>query len=670
MKEIVFSFALLFTYLFAYSQSIDDQNIQLNKTRYAAAEALIQLGRISEAKEFLAQIPESERAVEWRFLMSAADQSKILIEAEAGITGNDMALSPDGKSLAIAMSDSSVTVYQYPAMKILHKLRHHQSSVSTVCFSHNGRLIASGGRDHTVVIWNLKSGKSTIVNDSSFSQGIYQLRFHPGDDFLGIVSWLRDKSRDPGIFGYLKLMDTESGKIIATKELDNHPAAGLRFSPDGSQMILSSWGELVYGIHTNELHTQWTFDLSDPSAYNAFHALDLSPDGQIIAAGGADHAIYFINASDGQLLYKSPDYLGHKKIVKATSFSPDGNLLASSGADHQIIIWDVESHSIIKRLLGHTGTVTSLIWTDHNSLLSSSTDGSIRTWTLDVGFLNRYKICDYGPWQTPLASDHQFFATPCSDDKLQLVSVIDGTNIHEFAGHDGLCAIIHPNDSSVYLSSFDGNVKRWQPYENKIEILHQLHKERVDGIALLPTYNQVITAGGNKIIVWDEVKKDTIRTIKLDQQPFRLLAAVDQKHIIAGMSGGNVVKLSTGDFRQIATLQTGESIQEMALSPDGRLLAVFSGNDIYLIDYKTFILLFRLKGHTGSGYGLDFSPDGKRLLSASGDQSLRFWDITTGECLLSWKGMEKEYFNCKFINNEQLIVTTGSGELFIIKLRP
>lgn len=84
--------------------------------------------------------------------------------------------------------------------------------------------------------------------------------------------------------------------------------------------------------------------------------------------------------------------------------------------------------------------------------------------------------------------------------------------------------------------------------------------------------------------------------------------------------------LETGET--VARIETGHSgTRVLAISPDRRLIAT-GGNDraIILWDQQTFSQVFRLDGHSGMISALQFSADGKELLSA-GDSTIRTWNV-------------------------------------------
>ena len=77
----------------------------------------------------------------------------------------------------------------------------------------------------------------------------------------------------------------------------------------------------------------------------------------------------------------------------------------------------------------------------------------------------------------------------------------------------------------------------------------------------------------------------------------------------------------------------GESINDIAYSPDGGLLAVASANDIWLYDTVTHQEVARLTGHTREVRSVSFSPDGLTLASGSSDETVRLWDVADGTLL-------------------------------------
>ncbi|MBL6965462.1 MAG: hypothetical protein ISR60_02800, partial [Anaerolineales bacterium] len=92
---------------------------------------------------------------------------------------------------------------------------------------------------------------------------------------------------------------------------------------------------------------------------------------------------------------------------------------------------------------------------------------------------------------------------------------------------------------------------------------------------------------------------------------------------------------------QLAALECGDSyLTRVQFSPDGQLLAAASmypdDNGIRVWETPTILagetaLLYRFREHTRGVFGLDFSPDGRLLLSGAGDNSARLWNLATGQ---------------------------------------
>jgi len=90
-------------------------------------------------------------------------------------------------------------------------------------------------------------------------------------------------------------------------------------------------------------------------------------------------------------------------------------------------------------------------------------------------------------------------------------------------------------------------------------------------------------------------------------------------------------------------------ILSVAFSPDGKRLASGVGdNSIRLWDVDTGEEVAVLAGHIGPVETVAFSPDGKRLASASGDNSIRLWDVDTGEEVAVLQGHSSEVYSIAF----------------------
>ncbi|WP_286746737.1 hypothetical protein [Roseivirga sp. UBA1976] len=641
---------------------------ELYLTQIAAAEAFLQLNKISEAKKYLYRTDESLRGLEWHFLNKFLDQSEKQITGEGVKAFADIKVSPNGQYMAVAASDGIIRLYRLPDLSVTLEFKGHESTVSSLDFSPDGQFLASGGRDHKVILWSLKTGQQVFVNTTDFSQGIYQVRFSPGGNLLGVVSW-ELTGNNPPVMGFAKLLNVATGELIRKIETEPHPAAGLVFTKNGSEMIVSCWGEMAIAYKVDSGEKLWAYDLSDPAEYNAFHSNALSPDGHTLMLGSADHRIHMLNATTGELLRKIESSEGHTKTVKAISYSPNGSWAASAGEDQSILVWNTSDMSRKIRLIGHAGTVNALAWSKDNALLySAASDGTLKVWNIEKPFGHSFEVCDYGPWQLTATPDARWFGAPCSNT-LGIYSVESGGQIHDFKDRSGLAASMDAKGQRWATASFDGVVRVWDVEEGKEIKTYEGHTSRVDGVLYLNKANAVASVGDTTLRIRFLVN-DRELVIPIGKGAFRVIANPTESQAFVSFSDGRVVVFNTANWQIDYTLNTEASINEMAISPDGNFLALFGSKGAQLWNLPQKSMKYHFTDHEQTGYGLDFSPDGRYLITGSYDQTFRLWDLTTGQCSLTFHGYQETVYSTRFLGSYKLLVGSSQGQMYYYDFTP
>ena len=268
--------------------------------------------------------------------------------------------SPDGRTLASGSYDG-IKLWDVATGKELRTLRGHAASVKSVSFSPDGRTIASGSRDKTVKLWDVANGKElrTLSGHTDF---VASVNFSPDGSTLASASG--DKT--------IKLWDVASGKELRTLSGHTNGVVSVSFSPDGRTIASGSYKEIkLWEVATGkELRT-----------LSGHTFLSFSSDGSILASC-TDTTIKLWDPATGKELRTLS---GHIEEILSVSFSPDGSTLASASGDRTIRLWEVSSGSILRILRGYKRAVFSVSFSpDGRILASGSADETVKLWDVEV----------------------------------------------------------------------------------------------------------------------------------------------------------------------------------------------------------------------------------------------------------------------------------------------
>lgn len=254
-------------------------------------------------------------------------------------------------------------------------LEGHYGRVTSVAFSPDGKLVASGSTDERVKVWNTITGAIHKTLEGH-SRWVTSVAFSPDSKF--VASGSRDST--------VNVWHIPTGDIY--RKLEGNMPGGHRqwvtstaFSPDGIFLASAADGITLWNTTTGEI--QWTIG----SQFNTVNSVAFSPDGTLLVSGSEDNAVELWNTITGDM-HESLE--GHSDHVNSVAFSPDGTFVVSGSEDNTVKLWNTMTGAIHKTLEGHSGGVTSVAFSPNGNLVASgSDDGTVKLWNTITGTLRK-----------------------------------------------------------------------------------------------------------------------------------------------------------------------------------------------------------------------------------------------------------------------------------------
>ncbi len=253
-----------------------------------------------------------------------------------------------------------------------HTLRGHSDCVYSVAISPDGKTLASGSRDKTVKLWDIRTGQElrTNINGTGFLNGaIYSVVFCADGETIASA----------GADQTVRLRNLRAGMEIRTLSGHSSLVYSAAIGQDGQTIVSGSSDRTIKVWDLNTGREIRTID----GNFSPVYSVAISPNGKIIISGSDDGSARLWDLKTGQEIRT---IIGHSKAVRSVAISSNSQTIASGSCDDTIQVWDLSAGRVIRTLRGHLNWVNSIaISPDGQILASGSADTTVKLWDLNTG---------------------------------------------------------------------------------------------------------------------------------------------------------------------------------------------------------------------------------------------------------------------------------------------
>ena len=455
-----------------------------------------------------------------------------------------------------------------------------------------------------------------------------------------------------GTQGPIEIWDVDTGEQLAALPVGR--VKGVQFSGDGKTLaITGSNGCAIWDIKTRR----------ETNTFQGVVGAKFSGDGKTLVIIESDNYGIWDLVTQRKIAVLSPMQAQFTSSFKGLAVSQDGTLLTMADENGIVNLWETKTDTQMRTLTtDYTKTFTALAFTpDGKTLVSGDDSGNIQLWNPNTGSKrSTIKVGNNKIGELALATDSTTLTTVSNEDitvwnvttgKQVAAYTIPGARSWEggatFSDHTGLrlkglaftpygdklVTRVSKSDSAIYEV---WDITTGKHPQRLIEVERQFGP-----VALAPGGNMLVKTGkqSNTPDLWDTHTGERLATLNISNKIYALRFSPDGKALAVGTGDREVQLWDVTTHSHIRTLNAHKhTVCELAFSPDGKILA--SGDTagkIHLWKLPTGRPLTLYQGHRSYVQALAFAPDGKILASISGsgygyykqDGTILLWNVPT-----------------------------------------
>lgn len=615
------------------------------------------------------------------------------------------------------------------------ELGRHNGPATDCVLSRDGNKVYSAGSDGFVRVWDVNAGTQLQAWDAGIGE-LHALALSPDASMLAIGGkpWLRDRA-------IVVLIDATTGDRLDMLQDHETTIESVAFSPDGKWLAAGSRYQpvqltrladrstvalpserrnrtvsfspdsrmLAVAGHTGYF-TVWQIDEGEPHELRRLrlgHAKDayiscFAPNANLLA--GVANGNYFVTLFDPSVPAVRATALGESfrgatALIGCLGFSPDGRQLAAGDDSGRILVWQPDTGRLVanptpaQRKLGprvvcapHTSLVTSLVVTNHSTLISSGEDGRV---ALTDPFATGGTHVEWGGIAvTSTLLDHDELLLGCEDGTVRrygIGSAQTTTPTLKPSSHTEMPAetpqvliegqrpvrslASSPDRRLIAIGTPDGGVwlHRRETGQAPRCLLEDAMREGSD----VATVALSFSPGGRFLACTGRHGDLKVFNVATGEEHFSQFVGNGlgvqflNEGLVAVAGQYEAIRLFDLESGAMSRKLRGSDTHSLDVSPDGRWVASTQRNaTVQLTSTATPAMSRSITGHRGFGADAAFSADSRRLISLDNQGVLQFADVKTGAVFGRRKLLDDpgDFDYLQVHCNDSWLAVTGLGD--------
>ncbi|XP_038544279.1 apoptotic protease-activating factor 1 isoform X5 [Canis lupus familiaris] len=403
-----------------------------------------------------------------------------------------------------------------------------------------------------------------------------------------------------------------------------------------------------------------------PHTDAVYHAC-FSEDGQRIASCGVDKTLQVFKAETGEKLL---EIKAHEDEVLCCAFSTDDRFIATCSVDKKVKIWNSMTGGLVHVYDEHSEQVNCCHFTNNSHYLllaTASSDCFLKLWDLNqkecrntmFGHTNSVNHCRFSP-------DDKLLASCSADGTLKLFDIHTGGLLAEIhTGHHSTIQYcdFSPQNHLAVVALSQCCVELWN-MDSCLKVADcRGHLSWVHCVMFSPDGSSFLTSSDDQTIrLWETKKVCKNSAIVLKQE----IDVVFQENEVMVLAVDNIKRLQliNGKTGQIDYLIEAQ-VSCCCLSPHLQYIA-FGGEDgaVEILELLNNRIFQSRIGHKKTVRHIQFTDDGKTLISSSDDSSIQVWNWQSEEYVFL-QAHQETVKDFKLLKNSKLLSWSFDGTVKI-----